>query len=277
VVEGRELDEAVVAVPEHAPPGDGRGVIRQVAAAAAGDNEDGAVHGPGVAGRLLGHALVLVHGAGALVVVDVAEEGDVDAVPLPQLLQALAALGLLVRALHRVPRVGGVAQHAVRREDEPRLVLPVHCRQAVLFVWPQVPHERCVDEPGIPPANGACRLTNWSSAPETLQGGLGGRKLVVGAPAHAAAVEGERAGGPARGLGSALAADGAPLHERVRLADDVAAGPRHRHLLVGVALRQPREHGRLGVLERDRLRHRQQRRLLSPSIVRRKCNGKTLD
>jgi hypothetical protein len=132
VVEGGELDEPVVAVPEHAPPGDGGGVIRQVAAAAAGDDEDGAVHGPGVAGRLLGHALVLVHGAGALVVVDVAEEGDVDAVLLPQLLQALAALGLLVRALHRVPRVGGVAQHAVRREDEPRLVLPVHRREAVL-------------------------------------------------------------------------------------------------------------------------------------------------
>ena len=35
---------------------------------------------------------------------------------------------------------------------------------------------------------------------------------------------------------------GAPLHERVRLADVVAAGPRHRHLVVGRALREAREH-----------------------------------
>jgi hypothetical protein len=74
----------------------------------------------------------LVDGAGPLVVVDVAEEGDVDAVLLPELLQALAALGLLEGALHGVPVVGGVAQHAVRREDEPRLVLPVHRREALL-------------------------------------------------------------------------------------------------------------------------------------------------
>ena len=57
------------------------------------------------------------------------------------------------------------------------------------------------------------------------------------------------------------AGDRAPLDERVRLADVVAAGPRHRHLVVGPAQREAREHGRLGVLERDRLRHRDQLRL----------------
>ena len=63
---------------------------------------------------------------------DVAKVGDVDAVLLPQLLQVLAALGLLEGAFAGVPCVGGVAQHAVRREDEPRLVLPVHRREAPL-------------------------------------------------------------------------------------------------------------------------------------------------
>ena len=109
-----------------------------------------------------------------------------------------------------------------------------------LLVGPEVPEEGGVDEPGVPPPDGARRLA-----------------------AHAALVEGERAGGRARGLlGLGGAGDqGAPLHERVRLADVVAAGPRHRHLVVGLALREAREHGRLGVLERDRLRHRDQLRL----------------
>uniref|UniRef100_A0A0A9DMF7 Uncharacterized protein n=1 Tax=Arundo donax TaxID=35708 RepID=A0A0A9DMF7_ARUDO len=349
-------------------------------------------------------------------VVDVPEEGDVDAVLLPQLLEALAALWLLEGALHGVPQVGRVAQHAVRREDEPRLVLPVHRREAVLnelvlcralppvvlsvrdaepehavvhlvpevcsvlgrvvvhslgrhaalatgshcvkespgvgpfslvvaacdhirllrsdgcdlgreliplgnvtvgvgqvadvehdvvvvqildqpvgrvqrprlvvrehvrsvplslshvteyndalqgvlprerrrteraglaphdgpvlklvsnfvvvlFVGPQVPQKRCVDETGVSPPNRARRLT-----------------------AHAAAAEGERPGG--RALWSGGAADDVPLHERVRLADVVSARPCHRHLVVGLALREAREHGRLGVRERDRLRHR---------------------
>lgn len=46
--------------------------------------------------------------------------------------------------------------------------------------------------------------------------------------AHAAAVERQRPGGRARGV--TAAADHAPLHERVRLADVVAARPCHRHL-----------------------------------------------
>ena len=66
---------------------------------------------------------------------------------------------------------------------------------------------------------------------------------------------------PERFVGGGAAADRAPLHERVRLADVVAAGPCHSHLVVGLALREAREHGRLGVLERDRLRHRDQLRL----------------
>ncbi|BAT06395.1 Os08g0530801, partial [Oryza sativa Japonica Group] len=132
VVERGELDEPEVPVPENAPLGDRRGVVREVAPAAAGDDEDGAVHGAGVAAPLAGDALALVHRARPLVVVDVAEEGDVDAVALPQPLQALPPFGLLEGALVGVPPVGGVAQHAVRREDEPRLVLPVHRRQALL-------------------------------------------------------------------------------------------------------------------------------------------------
>ena len=106
-----------------------------------------------------------------------------------------------------------------------------------LLVGPEIPHERGVDEAGLPPPDGARRLA-----------------------AHAAAAEGERPGGRPRG-GLAGAADRAPLHERVRLGDVVAAGPCHRHLVVGLALRKAREHGRLGVLERDRLRHRDQLRL----------------
>jgi hypothetical protein len=114
-----------------------------------------------------------------------------------------------------------------------------------LLVGPQIPHERGVDEAGLPPPDGARRLA-----------------------AHAAAAEGERPSGRARGLGAGGGADRAPLHERVRLADVVAAGPGHRHLVVGLALREAREHGRLGVLERDRLRHRDQLRLHGS----RRCN-----
>lgn len=104
----------------------------------------------------------------------------------------------------------------------------------VLFVGPQVPHERRVDEPGISPSNSSCRLA-----------------------AHAAAVEGQCPGGGARSGG----ADHAPLHERVGLVNVVAAGPGHRHLVVGLALRQPREHRRLRVLEHHLLRHRHQLRV----------------
>ena len=78
-------------------------------------------------------------------------------------------------------------------------------------------------------------------------------RLKVSVPAGARAV--------CSGAAAPRADQGAPLYERVRLADVVAAGPCHRHLVVGLALREAREHGRLGVLERDRLRHRDQLRL----------------
>uniref|UniRef100_A0A8R7R239 Uncharacterized protein n=1 Tax=Triticum urartu TaxID=4572 RepID=A0A8R7R239_TRIUA len=132
VVEGSELGEPVVFIPEHTPLGGRAGVAREVAAAAACHDKDGPVHGARVVAPLAGDALALIERASTLVVVDVAEEGNVDAVPLPQLLQALPALGLLERALVGVPRVGGVTQHPVRREDEPRLVLPVHRGEALL-------------------------------------------------------------------------------------------------------------------------------------------------
>jgi len=63
VVERRELGEPKVMVAVDTPLGDRRRVVRQVAAAAAGHHEDGAVHGPGVAVLLAGHALALLDGS----------------------------------------------------------------------------------------------------------------------------------------------------------------------------------------------------------------------
>jgi hypothetical protein len=60
VVERRELHEPEVAIAEDAPLGDRRRVVRQVAAAAAGHHEDGAVHRPRVVALLVGHAPALL-------------------------------------------------------------------------------------------------------------------------------------------------------------------------------------------------------------------------
>jgi len=64
--------------------------------------------------------------------VDVAIEGEVDLVLLPELLQRFPPHGLLESALRFVVGAGRVAENTVREEDEPRLLLPVHRRQALL-------------------------------------------------------------------------------------------------------------------------------------------------
>ncbi|BAT08860.1 Os09g0506150, partial [Oryza sativa Japonica Group] len=83
VVERRELDEAVVHLPVHAPRRRLGGEVAQVAAAAADHRVDGAAHRAGVARPLRRRAPPVVDRARPLVVVDVAVEGEVDAVPLP--------------------------------------------------------------------------------------------------------------------------------------------------------------------------------------------------
>jgi hypothetical protein len=59
VVERRELDEAVVHLPVHAPRRDLGGEVAEVAAAAPDHDVDGAVHGARVVGFLRAHALFL--------------------------------------------------------------------------------------------------------------------------------------------------------------------------------------------------------------------------
>jgi hypothetical protein len=74
----------------------------------------------------------------------VAVHGEVHPVLLPELLQRLAPHGLLEGALRLVVGAGGVTQDAVREEDEPWLLLPVHGGQALLDelvllgAWPPV-------------------------------------------------------------------------------------------------------------------------------------------
>ena len=60
VVERRELGEPEVMVAVDAPLGDRRRVVRQVAAAAAGHHEDGAVHRPRVVALLASRAPALL-------------------------------------------------------------------------------------------------------------------------------------------------------------------------------------------------------------------------
>jgi len=74
----------------------------------------------------------LVDGACPFIAVDVAIEGEVDLVLLPELLQRFPPHGLLERALRFVVGAGRVAENTVREEDEPSLLLPVHRRQALL-------------------------------------------------------------------------------------------------------------------------------------------------
>jgi hypothetical protein len=146
VVERRELDEAVVQVPDVAPPDvrRRRGELRQAGAGAADHDVRGRLERAGVVVRRVGHAPALVHRARPLVAVHVAVHGEVHPVLLPELLQRLAPHGLLEGALRLVVGAGGVTQDAVREEDEPWLLLPVHGGQALLDelvllgAWPPV-------------------------------------------------------------------------------------------------------------------------------------------
>jgi hypothetical protein len=75
----------------------------------------------------------LVNREAALVAVNVTVEGKVDLVPLPQVFQIGAAIGLSEGAPNLlVVRRGGVPHHTVHEENQPRLLAPVGAGKAVL-------------------------------------------------------------------------------------------------------------------------------------------------
>ena len=82
-----------------------------------------------VAEQLKAH---LIDWACPLIAVDVAIEGKIDLVLLPEFLQSFPPHRFLERALGFIVCARGVPENTVCKEDKPWLLLPVDRRQALL-------------------------------------------------------------------------------------------------------------------------------------------------
>lgn len=96
----------------------------------------------------LGKVVYLINWTCSFVVMDMAIEGNINPILLPEILKAFPSHRLLKWALRCIPVIGRVAEHTMSSEYQPRLFLSICWCKALLYesvlFWPLSPVMFCI-------------------------------------------------------------------------------------------------------------------------------------